>query len=230
MIVASLFALILAQAEAPAEPQAAPIAAAAPQESGPVSTAVAPVESDIPKGAPADDFGLVSWCRGALTGHMALYQLVKPELRSLERPSEVATEAKDDAAQMQAGRDYLALYRRAMLTAEKDSRAPIRARGATLETQGEAIWSGARGAEPRKRMWTWLMWDLPGRCELAANRLEKHAGLAGPGGDAAGSASSPDGGAQPPPQSIEDALSGSSPPSTPPDAPGPVLRGPQQRP
>ncbi len=208
MIVASLFALALAQAEA--SPSA---------DAGPVSTSAAPMESDIPKGAPSDDFGLVSWCRGALTGHMALYQLVKPELHSLERPNEVATEEKDDQAQMQAGRDYLALYRRAMLVAEKDSRTPIRARGAALETQGEAIWSGAREAEPRKRMWTWLMWDLPGRCELAAKRLEKHAGRSGAEGSPTVQSAAAEATAQP----VGDA----PPPSTTPDGPVSTLPAPQ---
>lgn len=209
MIVASLFALALLQdaplasAPPPSPPSdAVSTSAPPPSDAAPVSTASAPVESDIPKGAPGDDFGLVAWCRGALTGHMALYQIVKPELKGLERPSEVATEEKDDQAQMQAGRDYLALYRRAMLTAENESRTPIRPRGAALIAQGEAIWAGAREAEPRKRMWTWLMWDLPGRCEIAAKRLEAHKG---------GGAPAPAADAPTPGSSTGDALSPPSP-------------------
>ncbi len=230
MIVASLFALVLAQADAPSADGAATPASAPSADAGPVSTSAAPVESDIPRGAPADDFGLVAWCRGALTGHMALYQLVKPELRSIERPGEVATEAKDDVEQMKAGRDYLALYRRAMLAAEKDSPTPIRPRGESLEAQGEAIWSGARTAEPRKRMWTWLMWDLPGRCEVAAKRLETHAGRKG--GDAApvqAAEVAPTPGRPASPRSIDDALAPGAPAAqaSDPAAAAPSLRGPQ---
>jgi hypothetical protein len=160
MIPALLLALVLGLAQDPAAAPPAPGSASSP----------AVDESDIPKGAPTDDYGLVAWCRGALTGHMALYPLVKPEMKSLERPNEVADDAKNDAAQMQAGRDYLALYARAMLAAEKaDPKLVVR--GLALRTQGEGIWTEAKAAAPRTRMWSWLMWDLPGECEVSANRL-----------------------------------------------------------
>jgi hypothetical protein len=170
MIPALLFALVLAQAQDPVAtaPQArppSPVVAPSPavdgaSEDGP----------DIPKDAPTDDYGLVAWCRGALTGHMALYLLVKPEMKSMERPGEVADDEKSDAAQMQAGREYLALYARAMQAAEKADPKLV-TRGLALRAQGEGIWTVAKAAAPRKRMWSWLMWDLPGDCEVSANRL-----------------------------------------------------------
>jgi hypothetical protein len=160
MISALLLALVLGQAQDPAAAPPAPAPASSP----------AVDESDVPKGAPTDDYGLVAWCRGALTGHMALYPLVKPEMKSLERPNEVADDAKSDAAQMQAGRDYLALYARAMQAAEKADPKLV-TRGLALRTQGEGIWTEAKAAAPRTRMWSWLMWDLPGECEVSANRL-----------------------------------------------------------
>jgi hypothetical protein len=165
MIPAFLFALVLAQAQGPAaaEPET-PATASSPASSSAID------ESDIPKGAPTDDYGLVAWCRGALTGHMALYTLVKPEMKSMERPGEVAYDEKSDAAQMQAGREYLALYARAMQAAEKTDPKLI-TRGLALRSQGEGIWTEAKAAAPRKRMWSWLMWDLPGECEVSANRL-----------------------------------------------------------
>ena len=177
MSVAVLFALALAQADPAASAAGAPVGA-------PVTPAGAIPPggmdaSDLPKGAPGDDYGLVSWCRGALTGHMALYTLVKPELKSIERPGEVAEDEKQDHLQMQAGRDYLALYRRAMLAAEKASLHPLHERGVTIQGQGEAIWTVVKAAPPRTRMWSWLMWDLPGRCETAAKRLETRSGLLG---------------------------------------------------
>jgi hypothetical protein len=157
MISALLFALALVQTESPA---ATPPAAAN-------GSAEAP---DFPKGAPTDDYGLVAWCRGALTGHMALYPLVKPEMKSIERPGEVAEDEKNDEAQMQAGRDYLALYARAMRAAEKADPKVVE-RGLALRSQGEGIWTEAKAAAPRTRMWSWLMWDLPGQCEVSARRL-----------------------------------------------------------
>ncbi len=174
MIPALLFALVLAQAQDPVAtaPQAQSSSASAPSASSSPAAPSSPGvdESDIPKGAPTDDYGLVAWCRGALTGHMALYPLVKPEMKSMERPGEVASDEKSDAAQMQAGREYLALYARAMQTAEKTDPKLVE-RGLALRTQGEGIWTEAKAAEPRKRMWSWLMWDLPGQCEVSANRL-----------------------------------------------------------
>jgi hypothetical protein len=168
MISAFLFALVLVQAPDPAAVPSAPT----PTASVPSTGAPSPSsdDSDMPKGAPTDDYGLVAWCRGALTGHMALYPLVKPEMKSMERPGEVADDEKSDAAQMQAGRDYLALYARAMQAAEKaDPKLVVR--GLALRSQGEGIWTEAKAAAPRTRMWSWLMWDLPGECEVAANRL-----------------------------------------------------------
>jgi hypothetical protein len=167
MIPAFLFALVLAQAQDPV------VTAPQPQlQTQTPATASSPAadESAIPKGAPTDDYGLVAWCRGALTGHMALYPLVKPEMKSMERPGEVAYDEKSDAAQMQAGREYLALYARAMQAAEKaDPKLVVR--GLALRSQGEGIWTEAKAAAPRPRMWSWLMWDLPGECEVSANRL-----------------------------------------------------------
>ena len=62
----------------------------------------------------------------------------------------------------------------------------------TLEGQGEAIWTAAKAAPPRSRMWTWLMWDLPGRCEVAAKRLQTRSGLLGAAfRDAPGAADAP---------------------------------------
>lgn len=167
-----LAALTLAQADAPApNPDGeAPAAAATPQADSD--------SADIPKGAPSDDFGFVAWCRGALTGHMALYELVKPELKSIERPGEGAADEKLDQEQMKAGREYLALYRRAMIAAEK-AHPQLHDRGQIVEGEGESIWNAPRAADARTRMWSWLLWELPGRCEIAAKRLETHAGLLG---------------------------------------------------
>jgi len=161
MLPALALALLLAQAT--------PDAAAA-QPPAAVAPTVAPDDGDVPKGAPSDDYGLVAWCRGALRGHMDLFTIVKPELISLQRSGEAAQNEKSDLEQMQAGREYIALYRRAMAKAEA-AHPELHARGLAVDAEGEAIWDAAKQAEPRTRMWSWLMWDLPGRCETAAHRL-----------------------------------------------------------
>jgi hypothetical protein len=234
MIAATLFALALAQADpaasaaatapAPAPAPDAPLGGAPIATSGPAAGQAPVADGDVPRGAPSDDYGLVAWCRGALTGHMALYPIVAPELKSIERPGEEAADIKADHEQMEAGRDYLALYKRAMATAEKASRTPLHERGVTLEAEGEAIWAAAKDAPPRPRMWTWLMWDLPGRCEVAANRLEHHEGLTAEAAEAPAAET-----AKAAPQNIDDALSATAAASPPAAAATtePALRGPQ---
>jgi hypothetical protein len=154
MLTATLFALA--------------VAAASPAEGPPPAR-----DPDIPTGAPADDYGLVSWCQGALKGHMELRELVKPELDAVSPGDPVK-----DAEMRKAGEDYLALYARALRAAEQASISPIQPRGDLANSSGYAFWSQARRLEPKNRMWAYLMWDLPGRCEVAAKRLEAHSVLA----------------------------------------------------
>jgi hypothetical protein len=156
MPMAPLFALALMMADPRPSTAATPPAPAAPE---------AP-----PPGAPTDDYGLVSWCTGALRGHMALYKMVKPELDKLpdNKPKETAVL---DAEQAKAGREYLALYKRATDAAEKASPQLIADRGAQARQMGDSIWIPARQADPRTRMWSYLGWELPGSCETSAERL-----------------------------------------------------------
>jgi hypothetical protein len=179
MPLAPLFALALMMADAPA--------AAAPTP--------APAAEPLPPGAPTDDYGLVNWCYGALSGHMALYKIVKPELDKLpdNKPKETAVL---DAQQMQAGREYLALYKRSIDAAEKASPQAISDRGQQDQRLGESIWNPARQADPRTQMWSYLGWELPGQCETSAERLYEKSLLSAqalgidlvPTGSAAGSA------------------------------------------
>jgi hypothetical protein len=157
-MLASLMALALAMAAAPnaAAPAAPP--------------AQPPVEDPVPAGLPPDDYGLVSWCSGALAGHMELYKMVKPELDALPDPQPKET-AVLDAEQMKAGREYLALYKKATDAAERASPQNIAERGAQERAKGAGMWNPAREADPKTRMWTYLGWELPGRCETAAERL-----------------------------------------------------------
>lgn len=144
----------------------------APAEARPV------YEAPIPPGAPTDDYGLVAWCYGALSGHMAMYDQVKPDLDAL---SNDPSRAELDSQQQAAGREYLALYQRALNTADAASPRSRRSEGERARASGEAIWGPARNAvDPKTRMWSWLMWELPGRCETAANRLQANADLSAP--------------------------------------------------
>jgi hypothetical protein len=163
MVIASVLALALAAAEAPEAP---PPAATAPAAAAPAA------QPETPSGAPTDDYGFVAWCHGALAGHMELYSMVKPELDKV-------SPGGDDTEQMKAGRDYLDLYARAMRAAEQASPTNIKPRGEEAEAQGYRIWAAARAAEPRTQMWSYLMWELPARCETAARRLEARASLLG---------------------------------------------------
>ena len=124
----------------------------------------------IPPGAPDDDYGLVAWCQGALTGHMALFPVVKPELDRMEQTGDKAKDAELDAEQQAAGREYLDLYAGALKAAEaRGDGTPGRAAG--LVQEGERIWAPVQTADANDRMWSWVMWELPARCETAARRL-----------------------------------------------------------
>ncbi len=127
--------------------------------------------SNIPSGAPQDDYGLVSWCQGALSGHMALYELVKPQLDALEQGDEAKSNAKLDAEQLAAGRDYLSLYTKARQAFDQTNAGAQFARGEAAKDQGLRMWIPVRSAPPTDRMWSWLGWELPARCETAAKRL-----------------------------------------------------------
>ena len=177
-------------------------AAAPPTADAPTATAPsAPAPSDTPSGAPEDDFGFVNWCKGALNGHLELYPQVKGELARVEternrredtrytpaqrkaaaarHAAEAVQTAKDDREQMAAGRDYLLLYDRGIAAAEKAGSPDLHARGEAAQDQGYRIWSAARAADDRTKMWSWLMWELPARCETAAKKLETQSGLLG---------------------------------------------------
>ena len=172
MLIASLFALALAQAD-PA-PGPAPEPAMPPLKAPPVAPAP---EEPFPIGAPHDDYGFVGWCYGALSGHMELFKVVKPELDKLPDSDPKETKALD-AEQLKAGQEYLALYKRAMEAAEKASPQPINVRGGAAIKLGGNIWAPALQADPKTRMWSYLSWDLPGRCETTAEKLFEESQLA----------------------------------------------------
>jgi len=159
----------------PTDPPPPPPAASFTPAGAPERAAgMALVPADIPASAPKDDYGFVAWCHGALQGHMDLYEAVKEELNKVS-----PEDGEADKEQLAAGRAYLALYTRALKAAEKYSPRNIHDQGVDADIRGRRIWVAAKTAEPRTRMWSWLMWELPPRCEIAAKRLEKDAPLLG---------------------------------------------------
>ena len=141
-------------------------------EAAPALTSLSQDITDIPPGAPSDDYGLVGWCQGALNGHMSLYSAVRPELKKLSRSGESKEDAEMETAQMQAGREYLDLYDRALRAADGRNGGVDKTRAVVAREAGGHIWDEASRADPQTRMWSWIMWELPARCETAARRLE----------------------------------------------------------
>ena len=195
MISALLFAALLALQDAPAAtPPAAP-ASTPPAAAEPAAASAAPAMT----GAPADDYAFTAWCRGALAGHMELFTSARPEITRVQQQKaakllegksgaeadtvrtaldkDAAREAELDVEQLQAGKEYMALYQTALDAAEAAG-AP-RSRGEEATDQGYRIWSAARAAAPQTQMYSYLMWELPGRCETAAKSLKANAGLLG---------------------------------------------------
>ena len=147
------------------------------QAEGPVATSpeapkaqpVAPhsEESPVPQGAPADDFGLVAWCQGALTGHMQLADEIKDVL-----PLDADTQA--------AGEMYLGQYKVALEAAAQNQTDDGRRRAAEARAAGLHVWDAARSAQNRDtQKWSYPGWQLPGRCEHAAARLTSGSDLMG---------------------------------------------------
>lgn len=138
-----------------------------PAEDGPVATQRStprippgpPVDINnlpIPAGAPSDDFGFVAWCHGALRGHMELAKQID----------------ESDEEQEAIGREYLRSYEEALSSAPR-SRTTEGARAAAEAREvGYGAWAAARTAQNREtQKFTYLGWQLPGRCEHAAKRL-----------------------------------------------------------
>ena len=210
MVIASLFALALAASDGPIstspDQRATTPAVASPPPGQPER------DAEIPSSAPADDYGFVAWCHGALTGHMELHDRVRPELDKV-------SPGADDTKLTAAGEEYLALYARALKAAEKASPTNIHDRGEQADAAGYRIWAAARAAEPRTQMWSYLMWELPPRCEVVAKRLEERSTLFAEALRPAPNA--------PPPPPGESSAAASAADAAGPPAPPVTLRGPE---
>ena len=99
------------------------------------------------------------------------------EAATVRRAREAQADAKLDQQQLDAGKTYLKLYNDALTAAEGANASNLRKRGEEAQEGGFRIWAAARQAEPRTRMWSWIMWELPARCETAARRLKDRSSL-----------------------------------------------------
>ena len=169
---ALLLALALLMADdAPAAPEGG---------AGPAPAAAA----SYPPGAPRDDYGLVAWCYGALSGYLDLHDQVMPEVtriesafrapgRSLQEDLKVYADLRRD------GRRQLKIFASAMEAAEKASLRPINAAGGEAVKKGRGVWAAAPNLPKARVAQEWMSWALPARCETTAVELEKRAKLMG---------------------------------------------------
>ncbi|HWE47376.1 MAG TPA: hypothetical protein VG407_15240 [Caulobacteraceae bacterium] len=133
--------------------------ASAPADAAPVATQGQEDPDYLPKGAPSDDYAFVAWCDGVLSGHMDLAAHLSDVLPL-------------DDVQQTIGHDYLRAYAQAMATSPESKTAEGRKRAEAARLDGWSRWEAARNT-PDKNLAvnTYLAYQLPGRCEHAAERL-----------------------------------------------------------
>jgi len=147
------------------------------------AAAAAPAVS-YPPGAPRDDYGLVAWCYGALSGYLELHDQVMPEVVRIEstyhRPGSVLADDLRVYADLQkTSRAHLKLFSRALQAAEQASRKPINTLGVEAMQRGRRTWAGAEAVSKARLAQEWMGWTLPGACETTAQTLETRAKLMG---------------------------------------------------
>ena len=125
------------------------------------------VEAPVPAGSPSDDYGLVAWCQGALRGHLELAEDIKDTLPL-------------DPEQQALGQQYLKVYESALLSAPQSKTVEGPQRAAQARDAGYSRWNPARAAVDRStQTYSYLGWQLPGRCDQAAARLNSNGDLLG---------------------------------------------------
>jgi hypothetical protein len=136
-----------------------------------------------PNAPPADEYGYVAWCYGALGGYAALYDRVMPEVTRIEKafpgPDGVAASLKTyPELKAQAQKD-LKTFASAITAAEKASPRPISEYGGAQVKRGSAIWKGADSVDKARLAQMWMSWSPPGDCERRAKALETKSTILG---------------------------------------------------
>jgi cell division septation protein DedD len=136
-----------------------------------------------PNAPPADEYGYVAWCYGALGGYASLYDRVMPEVTRIEKafpgPDGVAASLKTyPELKAQAQKD-LKTFASAITAAEKASPRPISEYGGAQVKRGSAIWQGADSVDKARLAQMWMSWSPPGDCERRAKALETKSTILG---------------------------------------------------
>jgi hypothetical protein len=139
--------------------------------------------SQSPNAPPADEYGYVSWCYGALGGYASLYDRVMPEVTRIEKafpgPDGVQAALKTyPELRAQAQKDMKTMSS-AITAAEKASPRPIQQYGAAQIKRGSAIWQGADSVGKARLAQMWMSWSPPGDCERRAKTLETKSSILG---------------------------------------------------
>lgn len=171
---------------------------AAPANDGPVSTApkmpvIRPAQAAAAAPSmtgnraaaqpPTDDYGYVAWCYGALDTYVGLYDRVMPEVTRIERAFPGPRGADADLKLYPQMRDQakkdLAVYRTAIVAAERASPRSIGPEGAIAMRKGRAVWSGAATAKTADIAREWMGWSPPARCGEVAKTLAQKSSVLG---------------------------------------------------
>ncbi len=170
---------------------------AAPANDGPVSTApkmptIRPAQAAAAPSVigarnaaqpPSDDYGYVAWCYGALDTYVGLYDRVMPEVTRIERAFPGPRGADADLKLYPQMRDQakkdLAVYRTAIVAAERASPRSIGPEGAIAMRKGRAVWSGAATAKTADIAREWMGWTPPARCGEVAKTLTQKSNVLG---------------------------------------------------
>ena len=142
-----------------------------------------PAAAQGPNAPPADEYGYVSWCYGALGGYASLYDRVMPEVTRIEKafpgPDGVQAALKTyPELRAQAQKD-MKVMTSAITAAEKASPRPISQYGAAQIKRGSAIWQGADSVGKARLAQMWMSWSPPGDCERRAKALETKSSILG---------------------------------------------------
>lgn len=190
MPLAALLALaVLAAEPAPIPPEDAPMARTAPSQT-PAPANAGPAEGasseatdendDVPASAPKDDYGFVAWCYGALDEYLNIYEVVKPDLKAIDKLfGTPVVEAEPYSADVAEDRKALKRFAAAIKAAEKVSPRAMSDAAAEATKSGRAMWAAARTQPSRRLADAWLYWGVPAGCDRAALRLQTHAPLSG---------------------------------------------------
>ena len=146
-----------------------------PETRAAIANSIAAAEKldPLPAGAPTDDYEFMGWCTGILTGHMALYNRVKPQLDVIsKRWNTVDEDAKQQAAQQIEGHNLLARFRKVMATAEA-AKPGLGATGQAAFQKGMSSWSAVDKIDKQQQAYAWMNFGLPGQCETRVAALEK---------------------------------------------------------